>query len=284
VSARRAIGRGAAAAALLAVLAASNATATGITADAGMTPPLDRWIVRTQLRHIERRGRAGMARRMRTAMAPVMAAYGIAPRATLIARQGFMHRRMNMASRNTADLGFGDLLLKGKFSVLRINKSGFIFAVSPTFGIESPTGDKDFGSGTWDAVSGVYLSARLGRWGADANVEHQINGVGERRAARPGDEFSLTVAAAYQFSLDKDAQLSLWPVLETAYTSQARERSAAAPLPNSGGETTLLSPGLKFAWNSFMLEFLLQVPVAQRNNGVQLRRKTGGLFGARYMF
>ena len=53
---------------------------------------------------------------------------------------------------------------------------------------------------------------------------------------------------------------------------------------NSDEETLFVSQGLKFVYQSFMVEGLIQFPVNQHQQGAQLERKVGGLIGARYMF
>lgn len=225
-----------------------------------------------------------MRRGMNTLMVPLVLAYGLLPKMTIIARQPFMHRKMEMANRNTLDTGIGDLLVLGKYSILRVNRPGFIFAVAPTLGVEFPSGDKDFGSRTWDLLSGMYVSWRSGPLGADLNFEYRGNDLAARRTARPGDEIAVNVATAYQFTLDDAATLSLWLVLETSYSHLRPDRTAAGQIANSGEDVALVSPGIKFARQSFMLEILLQIPFHQRQRGIQLKRELGGIAGVRYMF
>ncbi len=258
--------------------------AVGITADAGMTPPVDRWMARGQTRYMKRGGKAGMRRGMTTLMNPLMLAYGLLPRMTVIARQPLMHRRMKMVASSRTDTGFGDFSFLSKYSILRVNRPEFIFAISPMLGIELPTGDKDFGSNTWDILSGVYVSARRGPLGADLNFEYRRNRVGRRRATRPGDEITLNLATAYQFTLNDAATLSLWPVLETSYTHSNPNWTTTGRVADSGEDAVLVSPGIKIAYQSFILEMLLQIPAYQRQRGSQLEREVGGILGVRYMF
>ena len=67
------------------------AGAGGISVDAGLTPPLDRWIVKTQTRFM----RLGddstqMNRKMNMYMFPVIVAYGLRPDLTVMLRQPFV--------------------------------------------------------------------------------------------------------------------------------------------------------------------------------------------------
>ena len=160
---------------------------------------------------------------------------------------------------------------------------GDVAGIAPTLGLEFPTGDDTFGSESWDVIIGTYVSGRVGAWGSDLNVEYKANGLDDRDG-RDGDELSVNAAAAYQFSLGGDAKTSLWPVLEVLFVHQDPDQVAGADSINSGEDVLYVSPGIKFAYQSFMLEGLIQFPVDQHQKGMQLDRKVGGLIGVRYLF
>ena len=259
----------------------------GITADVGLTPPVDRWISRTQVRFMERGDDpTTMGREMDMFALPVVLAYGLRPNVTVIARQVAFDRRMKMMGATRETTGLGDFTLITKWRALRVNRPDYIIGVAPTLGVEFPTGDDDFGSDTWDALTGVYLTARRGAWGADLNLEYALNGIDERgsNGNRPGDEGTANLGLTYQFTLDDHATMSLWPVLELTYMGAQRDRQDGAESPNSGGDVLSVSPGVRFARQSFMLEALVKIPVMQDLHGAQLEQKIGALVGLRYMF
>ncbi len=259
--------------------------ATGITADVGLTPPTDRWIFRSQLRFLERNeDPTAMGRTMEMYMVPVVLVYGVRPGMTAIVKQPILHRTMKMAGNSLDQTGFGDLSIITKHRVLRLNNPEYIIGVAPTLGVELPTGDDDFSSDTWDVLMGVYLSGRRGPLGTDLNLEYKLNGIEDRKGDRQGDEFTTIAAAAYQFSLNSEATMSLWPVLETTYSHANPNRENGEEQPDSGENVVLLSPGMKYAFQSFMLELLIQFPLHQDQNGNQLTRGVGGLVGLRYLF
>jgi hypothetical protein len=263
---------------------AQDAQATGITADVGLTPPTDRWIFRTQLRHMERDDPTPMDRSMQMRAVPVVLAYGLRPELTTIVRQMFVSREMNMPAGETTTTGMGNLALIGKYRLLRINRPDYIFGIAPTLGIELPSGNDEISVDTWDLLAGVYFSGRRGALGADLNLEYRVSGIEDRSGDRAGDEFSATLAVAWQLSLDEQATMSLWPVFELHYAHASHARAGGQELGNSGEDALLVSPGLKFAYQSFMLEVLIQLPLEQEQNGNQLEREPGGLFGLRYLF
>ncbi|NQU39537.1 MAG: transporter [Lentisphaerae bacterium] len=271
---------------LLATLG-SVASGGGITADVGLTPPLDRWIFRSQVRFMERGDDpTGMGREMHMIAAPFVLAYGLRPDVTIIARQIAFHREMEMMTGSTDATGLGDLALISKWKLIRINRPHYIIGVAPTIGVEVPTGDDDFGSDTWDVIAGTFVTGRRGPWGADLNLEYTLNGVDDRRGSdgRPGDVFNANLALSYQFTLDRNATLSLWPVLEVTYIDTLRDQRVGSDVANTGGKVLSVSPGIRFARQSFMLEALIQIPVNQEQNGPQLEQEIGGLVGFRYLF
>ncbi|MFC1692852.1 hypothetical protein ACFL1R_05055 [Candidatus Latescibacterota bacterium] len=73
------------------------AYAGGISFDAGLTPPEDRWILRTQVRYMQRNDDPSpMGREMSTLMLPVVLAYGFRPDLTIMVRQSVISREMSM--------------------------------------------------------------------------------------------------------------------------------------------------------------------------------------------
>ncbi|HEY5621535.1 MAG TPA: transporter [Pontiella sp.] len=274
------------AAAVLLLVGADSTRAGGITADVGLTPPLDRWIFRTQIRYMERGDDpTPMNRQMNMYAVPAVLAYGLRPNVTLIGRQIGFYRDMDAPGAQDIS-GFGDFALISKWRALRINKPKYILGIAPTLGVELPTGDDDFGSDTWDLLTGLFFTARSGAWGADLNLQYTLNGVEDRTAAdgRPGDVFVSNLALSYQFTLNESATMSLWPVFELTYTDTKAGRLDGNGMPNSGGELFTLAPGMRFARQSFMLEALIQFPIDQHLSGSQLELETSALVGMRYLF
>ena len=112
---------------------AVTASGTGITADAGLTPPVDRWIFRSQLRYMENDNNStNMGGGMTMYATPFVLAYGLRPNVTVIARQIFHRREMNMMGHSNAETGSGDLFLLSKWRMLRINEQHFIIGIAPS--------------------------------------------------------------------------------------------------------------------------------------------------------
>ena len=268
-------------------LLVSRAAAVGITADAGLTPPEGRWILRTQIRYMQRvNDPTSLERNMKLYGFPLVLAYGIRSNLTLMVRQALMHREMSSVSSDRKDTGLGDLFILAKYKAYRINTRDYTFGIAPTLGLEFNTGEDPFTSGTSDLRLGLYSSWRSGPWGSDFNIVYSWNGFASDNEdnVNPGDEMSLDLAFAHQFNVYENATRSLTPVLELSYRKISPDRMEEMDLPNSGESVMYVSPGIKFTASSIILEALVQIPVWQQQEDSQLERSVGVLGGVRFLF
>jgi hypothetical protein len=268
-------------------LVAFDAIAAGISVDAGLTPAEDRWIVRTQLRYMERHDDpTTMGRRAERYLFNAVVAYGLRRNLTLIIKQPAVHQERSMAGTTDRDTGFADLSILAKYKVYRHNTRVYTFGAAATLGLELPTGADAFTSETWDLKPGLYLSWRRGRWASDFNIDYAWNGFSDDGVGDvdPGDELSMDWALAHQFSIGREADITLAPVLEISYKNITRDRLDNRTVKNTGETILYFSPGLKFTKSSLILEALAQIPVWQDQEGSQLERSTTILAGMRFMF
>ena len=94
----------------------NSANAAGISVDAGLTPPEDRWILRTQVRYRERRDDpSDMNRKMNTYVFPVVLAYGLRSDLSLLIRQRVIRHKMSVKGSTERDEGLGDLFILAKY-------------------------------------------------------------------------------------------------------------------------------------------------------------------------
>ena len=268
-------------------LVSETVSAGGISVDAGLTPPEDRWILRTQFRHMQRTNDpTPMNRQMDVYAFPIVIAYGFRPDLTLMVRQPIRHRNMSMAGSISRDTGLDDLFVLGKYRLYRRNTREYTFGVASTLGLEFPTGDDDFTSRTWDLEPGLFASWRSGPWASDLSLAYKCNGFADRGkdGLNPGDEVAADVALAHQFSIGKKADTSLAPVLEFNYKRVSADRLSGHNVSNTGESLFFVSTGLKFTESSFVVEALLQFPVWQDQEGTQLEQGPRLIVGTRLMF
>jgi hypothetical protein len=272
---------------LCALLPKERTLASGISVDAGLTPAEDRWIIRTQIRYMNRNKDTNLSkRRMDSFMVPIVLAYGLDRNLMLLAKLTVQHREISMAGATERDSGLGDFLVLGKYKLYRRNTPRQIFGIAATLGLEMPLGADAFTSGTWDLEPGMYCSWRRKYLGSDFNATYKWNGFADDAAdgSNPGDEVALDGAVSYQFVMGDDSDMSLAPVLEISYKNVFPDRILGMKLKDTGESVVYLSPGIKFTRSSFIVEGLTQIPVWQDQRGDQLERGLGGLLGIRYMF
>ncbi len=269
------------------VLVLSDAIAAGISVDAGLTPAEDRWILRTQLRYMERDDDpTSMNRKMDRYTLNIVLAYGLRRNLTLVLKQPVVHQEMSMAGSTSKDTGLANLSLLAKYGIYRRNTPEHTSGGAMTFGLELQTGADAFTAETWDGNSGLCSSWRRGSWASDFNIAYAWIGLADEssRGTNPGDELSLDWALAHQFSIGGEAEVALAPVLEVSYKNIGQDRLYSHDVADTGETILYISPGLKFTKSSLILEALAQIPVWQEQEGSQLKRSTGGFVGIRFMF
>lgn len=269
---------------LLLVLLFTGEAISGITANAGLTPALDRWIIRTQVRFMERDGDPNtIPNDMKSYMVPLVIAYGLRPELTLMVRQVFITREMTMMSVNNKESGLGDLLVLIKYRAFRRNNINSTFGIAPLLGVEFPTGKEPFTGNGYNLKTGTFVTWRNGYWISDINMTYTINGFTGNDNKEQNETFEIITAVSRQFGFGENANSMLAPVLEFTYRNSTEVEIDGLINANSGESIIQISPGLKFTYNSTIIEFLINVPVWQEQNGNQPEWKLTGLFGIRVM-
>ncbi len=260
-------------------------SASGISADAGLTPAANRWIFKTQFRLMQRDNHPTMNQEMTMQMYPVVIAYGLKSNIALMVRQAFVEKEMTMMGKTTNSSGFGDLLFMAKYRLVRVNKPTYTFGIAPTIGIELPTGNDAFSSNGYDLRFGTYFSGRRRRLSMDVNMLYIVNGIKKESdvSTEIGNEFSMVSALGYQISMGSDGNFSFTPVIESSYLKTWHDTNNGINLVNTGESLFLLSPGFKITKSSIIFESLFQIPVWQEQNGLQTERTSSFLIGIRIM-
>ena len=261
-------------------------SAAGISIDAGLTPAENRWIFRSQMRFMQRDNDPTTAEReMKSYMLPVVVAYGIRSDLAIMIRQALRRNKIKMQGLSSTNTGLIDILLLAKYRLLRLNTPGYTIGISPTLGLEIPSGADNFTSNSWDLHLGTFVSGRSRSWGVDLNVTYVWNGMAKTSSADrdAGDEVSMESALAYQFGLGQNANFALAPVIEFSYLKISSDSKYGNTIANTGESVLLLSPGFKVTLSSIILESLLQFPLWQNQLGLQTERAPSFLIGIRIM-
>ena len=203
-----------------------------------------------------------------------------------------------MARLSRSSTGIGDARLFARYTLIKRNFPGGSFRIAPFAGLELPTGDDDdrdrsgllpaplqLGSGSWDPFLGVVATWQVLDFEIDASTSYKLN----------------TRAHGFEFGdetrFDASLQYRLWPrrlvgglpgflygVLETNLVHQGRNRLGGLPDPDSGGSTLRLSPGLQYVTLRWVVEAIVEIPVARDPNGRALRDDLAVRAGFRIKF
>lgn len=185
-------------------------------------------------------------------------------------------------SRDTS--GLGDIRLFGRYTAFHADARGRTFRIAPFAGVELPTGDDDdadslgrlpaplqLGSGSWDPFFGVVATWQTLDYQIDAQASYKLNT--EANGFEFGDELHLDVSLQYRLwprELGPGVPGFLYGVLEGNFVHQARNEIGGADDPDSGGERLFISPGLQYVTRRWVVEAIVQLPVAQGLNGSAL--------------
>ncbi|MFQ5660154.1 MAG: transporter [Gammaproteobacteria bacterium] len=180
--------------------------------------------------------------------------------------------------------GIGDARLFGRYTIYQHDVPGRNFRIAPFLGIELPTGDDDdrdslgtlpaplqSGSGSWDPFGGIVLTYQTLAY--EVNAQAGYKGNTKANNFEIGDEATLDASLQYRLwprELGEGVPGFLYGVLETNLRYQGKNEINGTKDANSGGTSFFLSPGVQYVTRRWILETIVQVPVAQDLNGTAL--------------
>jgi len=180
--------------------------------------------------------------------------------------------------------GVADARLFARYTVYKHDAPGRTLRVAPFFGVEAPTGDDNdrdrfgglpaplqLGSGSWDPFSGVVATYQTLDYQIDAQAGYKVNT--EANGFEFGDELNVDASFQYRLlprALGAGAPGFLYGVLEANFLYTDKNEIAGVDDTNSGGASFMLSPGLQYVTRKWIVEAIVQVPVAQNLNGTAL--------------
>lgn len=215
--------------------------------------------------------------------------YGVSSDLALFGVLSYLDKQLDFAapggeriSRNAG--GIGDAQVFARYTVLQKDARGSTLRIAPFLGIKLPTGDDDRrdargrlprplqpGSGSLDAFGGIVATWQTLDYQIDGQIGYRANS--EANGFEFGDEATLDLSLQYRLlprELGAGVPGFLYGVLETNLLHQEKHRAAGANDPDSGGTTLYLSPGLQYVTRKWVLEAIVQIPVAQHLNGAGL--------------
>lgn len=229
--------------------------------------------------------------------------YGATPKLAVFGALPYLDKELDVrlpaGGRVTRDTtGFADARLFGRYTLFQKDRRGRNFRVAPFAGLELPTGDDDdadrlgtlpptlqLGSGSWDPFFGIVATYQTLAYQVDAQAAYQANT--EANDFELGDVLRLDASAQYRLwprKLGAGVPGFLYAGLEGNFVHRDKNRVAGVDDPDSGGQTFFVSPGLQYVTKRWVLEAIVQVPVARDRNGGALEDEVTVRAGFRVNF
>lgn len=229
--------------------------------------------------------------------------YGATPRLAVFGVLPYLDKELDVTlpagERVTRDTtGFADARLFGRYTLFQQDRRGRTFRVAPFAGLELPTGDDDdadglgilppplqLGSGSWDPFFGLVATYQTLAYQVDAQAAYQANT--EANKFEFGNELRLDASLQYRLwprKLGEGVPGFLYAGVEGNFVHQDKNQAVGVDDPDSGGDTLFVSPGLQYVTKRWVLEAIVQVPVARNRNGGALEDETTVRAGFRMNF
>ena len=204
--------------------------------------------------------------------------YGVTADLTAFAALPVLHKRLEpRGAPAREEAGIGDLRLFGRYTVFKRNFPGATFRIAPFAGVELPTGRNrardEFGvlpprlqpgSGAVDPFFGTIVTYQSLSLAIDAQLAYQANRDADGFAF--GDIFRADISGQYRVwprELGPGTPGFLYLALEANYANFDADRGNGVRVAGSGGEEFFLSPGLQYVTRRWVVETLVQIPVAR---------------------
>lgn len=250
----------------------------------------DSFVFRQQFLRIKASDDPGPADRGLTVTGVVsVLGYGVNRDVTLFAAVPYLDKELDlttpMGQRIERDsTGFGDTRTFARYTLFQDDVQGRTFRIASYFGVETPTGDDDerdrfgrlpqplqSGSGSWDPFGGVVATWQTLDYELDAQIAYQHNT--GANSFEFGDEARLDATAQYRLwprELGGGVPAFVYGVLESNLIHREKNDMRGRTDTDSGGTSWFLSPGLQYVSRRWVVEGIVQVPVAQDLNGSAL--------------
>ena len=199
--------------------------------------------------------------------------------------------------RTRSSSGLGDILVGGKWRILKRDAYRRTLQAALVFNVKLPTGSDEtrfesqllppplqVGTGSVDYLFAFGATQILGRGALHVSAGYKLNTEGGQDYAF-GDVFTYNVVANHRIwhTPFPGPELGIGAELNGAWARKDTQRGNA--LDHTGGHTIFLSPDLFFvARPNLSLELSVQIPVFQDLNGTQLGSKLRGVAGLRYQY
>ncbi len=259
-----------------------------------------------EARHLSLRTPDGRIVDITQYITPLAFVYAFAPKWQLIAVQPYVTADITQRSGSQSmrqDLnGLADSQFIVQYDGLYSrNAPGGLTRLSGLFGVQAPTGAERFSTNAFQYTGGLVFEKVSGlKYALTADFEYTVASESDKGLSQ-GNIAQYDVAPAYfiipreqtpssasrfRRTFDRVFRNGAFAIVELNGTSQARAFArGAGSVPNTGGTTLYLSPGIQYFVNrEFLVEFSAPIPVVRSLSGIQPRPDSRFLLGFRWLF
>lgn len=262
--------------------AAPLAFAAPITFNTALPISEDEVILREQLIFAQSSGRAGGRDvRVNSLTALTVGGYGISPKwsvfgvlpLTHIDREFGPSASSQFGPNGSSQFGLGDAVLFSRYEIFRRDSKGGTTRLAPLLGVRVPTGETGVTSdGSVDVFGGLVATLASTKFNFGGQILYTVNG--EANDFQAGDSLAFDSSLQYRLwpqNLSAATRGFLFGVIEGNVTWQDEARAFGAALPQSGGTSLSISPGLQYAAQRWILETAVTLPIADNFSNDSIR-------------
>jgi len=192
--------------------------------------------------------------------------YGLTAKTTLFTTFPISRIEMTSLGERSLETGFGDSRITARYTAYQKDYIGKTLRVAPFIGAELATSQIESITSSNDIFLGLVITYANIDWSLNGQISGQRNG--NDKDLKPGE--TLTFDVSFQYSLlPRKYSISttsfLNGLIEINITKQKKNFVNENQIPESGGTSAFLSPGIQYITQRWILESSLQIPISQNN-------------------
>ena len=245
----------------IAVAGEALAQAFPINTNVALQPAEGQSVYRAQFRHRQFANAAGVD--VRTSVASNVMVYGWTSRFSSVVGLPLVHRNVDTESGDDSGVGVGDMNVIARYQLWK--QLAFLESRSWTAltGVQVPSKDDTFSSGSWNIVVGTVYSWRKRRSGADVDAVYRMTTENEY-GARAGNKLTYDLVYQYRVSPGEYSGSTRWTLtglveINGEYTQKSELNGEA--LQETDGHQVFLGPGLVLSGVRGRFELGVQIPI-----------------------
>ena len=247
----------------IAVSGEALAQAFPINTNVALQPAEGQSVYRAQFRHRQFANAAGVD--VTTSVVSNVIVYGWTSRLSSVVGLPLIHREVDRESGDDNSVGVGDINLIARYQLWK--RLAFLESRSWTAlaGVQAPSKDDPFSSGSWNIVIGTVYSWRQRRNGADVDAVYRMNTENEA-GTKAGNRLFYDFVYQYRVSpgeYSSSTRRTLTGLVEVNGEYAQEVELHGETLQETDGHQVFLGPGVVLSGVRGRLELGIQIPIVR---------------------